>query len=131
MTNRLLSLSVSVVTVTRLVRMASSSSSSSKHFEHWQQPVASATALPKLKIYNSLTRTKTELIPSKGKLFTWYNCGPTVYSDSHLGHARNYLTQDFMRRILVDYFGYDVHFVMNITDVDDKVGPSILLSARN
>ena len=35
--------------------------------------------------------------------------------------SRNYVTQDILRRILVDYFGYDVHFVMNITDIDDKV----------
>ncbi|KAG8733370.1 hypothetical protein FRC11_006792 [Ceratobasidium sp. 423] len=38
-----------------------------------------------------------------------------------MGHARNYLTQDIIRRILTDYFGYDVHFVMNITDIDDKI----------
>ena len=36
-------------------------------------------------------------------------------------HTRNYVSQDVLRRILVDYFGYDVHFVMNITDIDDKV----------
>jgi cysteinyl-tRNA synthetase len=38
-----------------------------------------------------------------------------------MGHARNYVTQDILRRILSDYFGYDIHFVMNITDIDDKV----------
>ena len=36
-------------------------------------------------------------------------------------HIRNYVTQDVLRRILTDYFGYDVHFVMNVTDIDDKV----------
>jgi cysteinyl-tRNA synthetase len=36
--------------------------------------------------------------------------------------SRNYVTQDILRRIMTDYFGYDVHFVMNITDIDDKVG---------
>ena len=41
-----------------------------------------------------------------------------------MGHARNYLTQDIIRRILRDYFGYDVNFVMNITDIDDKVSSS-------
>lgn len=45
----------------------------------------------------------------------------TVYDDSHLGHARNYVTTDIIRRILRDYFKFDVHFVMNITDVDDKI----------
>ncbi|ELU37714.1 cysteine-tRNA ligase [Rhizoctonia solani AG-1 IA] len=64
---------------------------------------------------------KTEFIPRKGRNVTWYNCGPTVYDSSHMGHARNYLTQDIIRRILTDYFGYDVHFVMNITDIDDKI----------
>ena len=52
---------------------------------------------------------------------SWYNCGPTVYDLSHLGHARNYVSQDIIRRILEQYFGYDVHLVMNITDIDDKV----------
>ena len=39
----------------------------------------------------------------------------------HCFHIRNYVTQDVLRRILTDYFGYDVHFVMNVTDIDDKV----------
>ncbi|CAE6444713.1 unnamed protein product [Rhizoctonia solani] len=76
---------------------------------------------PVLKVYNSLTKSKNEFIPKKGRNVTWYNCGPTVYDASHMGHARNYLTQDIVRRILTDYFGYDVHFVMNITDIDDKI----------
>ncbi|KAJ7879586.1 tRNA synthetases class I (C) catalytic domain-containing protein [Mycena olivaceomarginata] len=49
------------------------------------------------------------------------NCGPTVYDASHMGHARNYVTQDILRRIMTDFFGYDVHFVMNVTDIDDKI----------
>jgi cysteinyl-tRNA synthetase len=81
---------------------------------------------PTLKVYNSLTRSKVDFVPSKGKQVTWYNCGPTVYDSSHMGHARNYVTQDIVRRILRDYFGYDIHFVMNITDIDDK----IILRAR-
>ncbi|OAX37915.1 hypothetical protein K503DRAFT_719061, partial [Rhizopogon vinicolor AM-OR11-026] len=76
---------------------------------------------PVLKIFNSLTRTKTEFIPSYGSHVKWYNCGPTVYDASHMGHARNYVTQDILRRIMTDYFGYDVHFVMNVTDIDDKI----------
>ncbi|CAE6398114.1 unnamed protein product [Rhizoctonia solani] len=85
----------------------------------WTQPQRSDE--PVLKVYNSLTKSKTEFIPKKGRNVTWYNCGPTVYDSSHMGHARNYLTQDIIRRILTDYFGYDVHFVMNITDIDDKI----------
>ncbi|KAF8550855.1 cysteinyl-tRNA synthetase [Imleria badia] len=81
---------------------------------------------PVLKVYNSLTKTKTEFVPRNGHLVKWYNCGPTVYDASHMGHARNYVTQDILRRIVSDYFGYDVHFVTNITDIDDK----IILRAR-
>ncbi|KZT10897.1 uncharacterized protein LAESUDRAFT_721290 [Laetiporus sulphureus 93-53] len=81
---------------------------------------------PILKVYNSLTRTKTEFVATNGRHVKWYNCGPTVYDASHMGHARNYVTQDILRRIMTDYFGYEVHFVMNITDIDDK----IILRAR-
>ncbi|GBE80478.1 Cysteine--tRNA ligase [Sparassis crispa] len=91
----------------------------------WSPPTPK-TEEPVLKVYNSLTRTKTEFVPSEGRHVKWYNCGPTVYDASHMGHARNYVTQDILRRIMTDYFGYDVHFVMNITDIDDK----IILRAR-
>lgn len=103
--------------------MSTSAGSSSKHPMHWHQPCASnSTERPSLKVYNSLTRSKVPFITREPNLVTWYNCGPTVYDDSHMGHARNYVTQDYLRRILQDYFGYNVQFVMNITDIDDKVG---------
>ncbi|KAF2220700.1 tRNA synthetases class I (C) catalytic domain-containing protein [Elsinoe ampelina] len=84
--------------------------------------------LPKLSIYNSLTRSKKPFVPidPEGKKVTWYACGPTVYDDAHLGHARNYVSTDIIRRILKDYFKFQVNFVMNITDVDDK----IIIAAR-
>ncbi|WWC69630.1 cysteine-tRNA ligase [Kwoniella pini CBS 10737] len=91
---------------------------------------ASTSTLPEqepvLRVYNSLTRSKDVFKPRKPRHIDWYNCGPTVYDSSHMGHARNYLTQDIIRRILRDYFGYNVNFVMNITDIDDK----IILRAR-
>jgi cysteinyl-tRNA synthetase len=90
----------------------------------WERPqLASGVDLPSLRIYNSLTRQKNEFIPvdSAGKAVSWYACGPTVYDDSHLGHARNYVSTDILRRIMRDYFGFKLHFVMNITDVDDKI----------
>ena len=90
----------------------------------WQQPSAPKDAdLPPLKIWNSLTQSKTPFIPIdwKNKTVTWYTCGPTVYDEAHVGHARNYVTTDILRRIMMDYFKYKVKFVMNITDVDDKV----------
>lgn len=77
-----------------------------------------------MKVYNSLTKQKEVVKPglhAKDNMLTWYMCGPTVYDHSHLGHARTYLGQDLMRRILEDYFGYNVYLVMNITDIDDKI----------
>lgn len=79
--------------------------------------------LPQLKIYNSLTRSNDDFVPvdPAGKLVTWYGCGPTVYEDAHLGHAKNYVSTDIIRRIMTDYFGFRVKFVMNTTDIDDKI----------
>lgn len=91
----------------------------------WQPPpqADADTRLPPLKIFNSLTRTKNLFVPLdwKNKRVTWYACGPTVYDDAHLGHARNYVSTDILRRILRDYFKFKVDFVMNVTDIDDKV----------
>jgi len=85
----------------------------------WEAP--KNTSEVKLELYNSLTRKKEVFVPQNGKQVTWYNCGPTVYDASHMGHARTYLSFDILRRVLSDYFGYDVFFVMNITDIDDKI----------
>lgn len=54
-------------------------------------------------------------------LVTWYMCGPTVYDHSHMGHAKTYIQSDILRRIMSDYFGYNVKLCMNITDIDDKI----------
>lgn len=79
--------------------------------------------LPRLKIYNSLTRRNDDFttVDPTGKVVTWYACGPTVYEDAHLGHAKNYVSTDIIRRIMMDYFGFHVKFVMNTTDIDDKI----------
>ncbi|XP_029666418.1 cysteine--tRNA ligase, cytoplasmic [Formica exsecta] len=74
-----------------------------------------------LRLYNSLTREKEIFVPQFGNRILWYSCGPTVYDASHMGHARSYISFDILRRILSDYFGYDVLYVMNITDIDDKI----------
>lgn len=89
------------------------------HANNWNLPANEARS--KLVVYNSLTRRKDPLIPCEGNRIRWYNCGPTVYDASHIGHARNYVTFDCVRRILEDYFAYDVTLVMNITDIDDKI----------
>ena len=97
----------------------------SRHQPPWEPPAPadSSANLPPLKIWNSLTRSKTPFVPIEwqNKKVSWYACGPTVYDDAHLGHARNYVSTDILRRTMRDYFKFNVRFVMNITDVDDKV----------
>ncbi|EPS34601.1 hypothetical protein PDE_09565 [Penicillium oxalicum 114-2] len=102
---------------------------SSRQQPPWRQPpTPTGVELPPLQVWNSLTKSKTPFVPldPSGKKVSWYACGPTVYDDAHLGHARNYVSTDIIRRIMRDYFKFDVKFVMNITDVDDK----IILRAR-
>lgn len=100
--------------------------------------------LSSLRIKNSLTTegAETSLLKVEGKTFTWYSCGPTVYEvhqsafhvlaalqllkfyisqAAHLGHARSYVCTDIIRRLLMDYFGFQINFAMGITDIDDKI----------
>uniref|UniRef100_A0A1Q3F0D5 Cysteine--tRNA ligase, cytoplasmic n=1 Tax=Culex tarsalis TaxID=7177 RepID=A0A1Q3F0D5_CULTA len=86
----------------------------------WQVPVP-AREEPRLRLYNSLTRQKELFVPRDGRNVRWYSCGPTVYDASHMGHARSYISFDILRRVLTDYFGFNVLYVMNITDIDDKI----------
>lgn len=86
----------------------------------WQAPEKNAER-PQLRLYNSLTRRKELFVPLDGNNVKWYSCGPTVYDASHMGHARSYISFDILRRVLTDYFGYNVLYVMNITDIDDKI----------
>ncbi|MFA4992923.1 MAG: cysteine--tRNA ligase [Candidatus Omnitrophota bacterium] len=74
----------------------------------------------KIFIYNSLSRKKEELIPLKPQEIKMYVCGPTVYDQPHIGHARSAYIFDVIRRYLI-YRGYKVKFVRNVTDVDDKI----------
>lgn len=73
-----------------------------------------------LKIYNSLTRTKVTFEPLNPPHIGMYVCGPTVYDEPHIGHARSAYIFDVVRRYLA-YRGYKVKFVRNVTDVDDKI----------
>lgn len=74
-----------------------------------------------VKMMNTLTRTKTRFIPKDPNRVLWYQCGPTVYAESHMGHARTYVSLDITRRILSDYFGYNILVAQNVTDIDDKI----------
>ena len=73
-----------------------------------------------MKLYNTLTRTKDEFVPRDGKNVKMYACGPTVYNFFHIGNARCFVVFDMLRRYL-EWRGYDVRFVQNFTDVDDKM----------
>ncbi len=73
-----------------------------------------------MKVYNTLTRKKEELIPLKEGEIKMYSCGPTVYNYFHIGNARPFIMFDLLRRYL-EYRGYKVKFVQNFTDIDDKV----------
>ena len=73
-----------------------------------------------LHIYNTLTRQKEQFKPLQAGKVGIYVCGITVYDLSHMGHARTYLSFDLMVRYL-RFRGYEVNYVRNITDVDDKI----------
>ena len=69
-----------------------------------------------MKLYNTLTRQLEEFKPIEKNNLSLYTCGPTVYDFTHIGHIRAFVFNDTLRRIL-EYLGYDVKHVMNITDV--------------
>lgn len=73
-----------------------------------------------IKIYNTITRNKDEFIPLEEGKVKMYVCGPTVYNYIHIGNARPAIVFDTVRRYL-EFRGYDVRFVSNFTDVDDKL----------
>ncbi|NLN84549.1 MAG: cysteine--tRNA ligase [Candidatus Cloacimonetes bacterium] len=71
-------------------------------------------------IYNTSKRKKEEFLPSQPGKVKMYACGPTVYDYFHIGNARAFVTFDVLRRYF-EYRGYDVDYVQNITDIDDKI----------
>ena len=73
-----------------------------------------------MKVYNTLTRKKEELVPIREGEISMYVCGPTVYNFFHIGNARPLVVFDTMRKYL-EYRGYKVKYVQNFTDVDDKI----------
>lgn len=73
-----------------------------------------------MKLYNTLTRKKEEFVPLEEGKVKMYVCGPTVYDYIHIGNARPYVIFDTIRRYM-EYKGYEVKYVQNFTDVDDKI----------
>ncbi len=73
-----------------------------------------------MKVYNTMSKTKEEFVPLEEGKVKMYVCGPTVYNFIHIGNARPMIVFDTVRRYF-EYKGYDVNFVSNFTDVDDKI----------
>ena len=73
-----------------------------------------------MKIFNTLTRRKEEFVPLEEGKVKMYVCGPTVYNLIHIGNARPMIIFDTVRRYM-EYKGYEVNYVSNFTDVDDKI----------
>jgi cysteinyl-tRNA synthetase len=74
---------------------------------------------PSLKVYNTLTRKKTEFRPNHPKEILMHSCGPTVHDVPHIGHFRRFVVSDMIRRYF-EYQGFKVRHVMNIIDLDDR-----------
>ena len=73
-----------------------------------------------MKLYNTMSKQKEEFVPLEEGKVRMYVCGPTVYNFIHIGNARPMIVFDTVRRYF-EYKGYDVNYVSNFTDVDDKI----------
>ena len=73
-----------------------------------------------MKLYNTMSKRKEEFVPIEEGKVRMYVCGPTVYNFIHIGNARPMIVFDTVRRYF-EYKGYEVNFVSNFTDVDDKI----------
>ena len=73
-----------------------------------------------MKLFNTISRRKEEFVPLEEGKVRMYVCGPTVYNLIHIGNARPMIIFDTVRRYL-EYKGYEVNYVSNFTDVDDKI----------
>ena len=81
-------------------------------------------------IFDSVLKKKVEFIPQDPQNVKIYVCGPTVYDDAHLGHAKSSVSFDLLRRVLIA-LGYGVKFVKNYTDIDDKILKKMEESGKN
>ena len=71
-------------------------------------------------IFDSVMKKKVNFEPIDKNIVRIYLCGPTVYDDAHLGHAKSAVSFDLLRRVFIN-LGYEVKFVRNFTDIDDKI----------
>ena len=76
--------------------------------------------MKKIYFYDTSKKTKVEFVSLKPNIAKIYVCGPTVYDNSHLGHARSAIAFDLLHRVL-KVNGYEVVFAKNFTDIDDKI----------
>jgi len=84
----------------------------------WHQPVGPYTGL---NVYNCVLKQTAPVVFPNDHIVSWYTCGPTVYDQTHLGHASCYVKLDIIQRILKNYFKINLVTAMNITDIDDKI----------
>ena len=85
-----------------------------------QAAMGTGESLPAIEVYNTLTKKKTPLVTVKPGQVGMYLCGPTVYKPSHIGHMVGPVIFDTVKRYL-EYSGWKVTWVVNITDIDDKI----------
>jgi cysteinyl-tRNA synthetase len=83
-----------------------------------------------LQFFNTLTRRKEDFVPLKPSHVGMYTCGPTVYNFAHIGNFRAFIFQDLLRRYL-EYKGFEVKHVMNVTDVEDKIIRTVRESGKS
>lgn len=84
------------------------------------QPKSTVNVTAQIRVYSTLTKTKEPFVPVRAGKVGMYLCGPTVYKEAHIGHMVGPVIFDAIKRYLV-YCGYDVTWVVNITDIDDKI----------
>src|ERR1700685_4122235 len=83
-----------------------------------------------LRLYNTMSSQVEDFHALLDNLVRIYACGPTVYDYGHIGNFRTFVAVDVLHRYL-NYLGYKTHFVMNITDVDDKIIRGIIQEAKS
>eukprot|EP00979_Chaetoceros_neogracilis_P004336 scaffold767_cov288-Chaetoceros_neogracile.AAC.10 len=112
--------SFSTIPNTSIPRPPTSSSTCIHSQSQSQSQSHSSDPMTEIKLYNSLSNSKETFKPIKPNAVSMYTCGPTVYDYAHVGNFRAFLTYDVLKRAL-QYFGYEVDHICNLTDVDDKI----------